>query len=118
MSASEPTEAPRNGRQPLPRIAVGLLVSSLMLTPVAAAGRDARVCIRVWKEAPYRSYGYDHIVAVHNGCGQLLRCGVTTSANSRSYGVSVAADRVARVLTFRGAPRKDFTAHVRCRPAE
>lgn len=83
------------------------------IAPTPTASPDA-VCIRAWKEAPYRNYGYDHIVAIHNGCPRAVQCSVTTSVNARPAPATVAAGRTARVLTYRGAPTRDFRATIRC----
>lgn len=85
-------------------------------TAAAPTASPDAVCIRAWKEAPYRNYGYDHIVAIHNGCPRAVQCTVTTSVNAHPAPATVAAGRTARVLTFRGAPTRDFRATIRCSP--
>jgi hypothetical protein len=100
-----------------------MVATVIALIPAAAVGASGgaaggRVCIRAWKEAPYRSLGYDHFVAIHNGCRRVLRCIVTTDASRGSYAVAVERNRTVRVLTFRGAPRREFAARVECRGAE
>ena len=98
----------------------GVVATLIALMPVTAmgGGGGGRICIRAWKEAPYRSLGYDHIVAVHNGCERARRCTVTSDVSPASYTVTVEHNRTVRVLTFRGAPRRQFAARVRCRAAE
>ncbi|MBW2528078.1 MAG: hypothetical protein JRI23_28110 [Deltaproteobacteria bacterium] len=100
------------------RLAGWALAALILATATTAAGQGRFVCIRAWKEAPYRSYGYDHIVAVQNGCAERLRCTVSTSVSPQRYAVAVGPQRTARVLTFRGAPTREFSARVECRAAE
>jgi hypothetical protein len=123
MSAPLHSVGTKRGRLTLGRVTGCVVAALITLVPAAAtggsgAGAGRKVCIRVWKEAPYRSLGYDHFVAIHNGCQRALRCTVTTNASPGRYAVSVDPNRTVRVLTFRGAPRRQFAARVQCRAAE
>jgi len=113
-------------KQRLPKLApaLGLLGAVvLLLGEPAATAREARGreprertadgCLQAWKETPYRAYGYDHIVAVSNGCTRPASC-VITASHGASSTLLVPAGQTERALLFRGSPARDFGAKVTC----
>lgn len=92
------------------------VAGGLATADALAAGQDSgrNVCISAWKESLYRNYAYDHVVGIRNDCDAAVRCSVTTNVNPRRVEATVAAGKSTRVLTYRGAPQRAFTARVAC----
>jgi hypothetical protein len=74
-------------------------------------------CIKVTISAPYRAYGYDHIVQLTSTCSTPQTCRVKTDANPVEVEQSVPAGESREVLTFRGSPAAAFTPTVSCKEA-
>lgn len=108
------------------RLACALVLVAYAATGAAAPARAAdpdrkppapSECVKTRTEARYSGYGYDHIVHVTNGCPGAMRCAVTTSANPETTTITVARGKTESVVTYRGSPAREFTAHVACQPA-
>ena len=76
--------------------------------------KGAMSCVHVQTEAPYRAYGYDHLVTIENGCDKPVRCTVKTDVNPEPSHVRVEPQKSETVLTFRGSPASTFKADVSC----
>jgi hypothetical protein len=90
----------------------------LLAVRLASAG-DAGVaplpaCILVKTESRYVPYGYNHIVAITNGCSKAARCSVATDVNPARQSVDVPAMSAVEVTTFQGAAASSFVANVTC----
>lgn len=71
-------------------------------------------CVSVSAEARMQAYGFDHVVAVRNGCAQPVTCSVSTSVNSSPTVVQLGPGASQETLTWRGSPASVFTANVDC----
>lgn len=105
-----------------------IAVSAAMSTadfPVSAAAtpfrdRDASAvsgmlpCVAVYAHARYVAFGYDHVVALTNGCARDVTCDVSTDVNPSTVAVDVAVGATAEVVTFKGSPSTTFAATVAC----
>jgi hypothetical protein len=88
--------------------------AATVLAAATAAPLARPACVSYRLEAPYRNYGYDHIVVIRNGCSYAVSCSVTTNVNPKAVGAKVPASATRSVLTFRGSPARTFTASVSC----
>lgn len=75
---------------------------------------DTPECVHWRTQARYSAYGYDHIVHIENRCDAVAECLVWTNVHPERIRVAVAADTDIDVLTYRGSPAREFTAHVEC----
>jgi hypothetical protein len=92
-------------------VGIGLVASALCArSGVAAAGP----CIHHRPEVRYGNLGYDHIVHLRNNCRARATCAVSTNVNPKPTQASVRAGEDVEVLTMRGSPAREFTAHVDC----
>lgn len=82
--------------------------------PGARVAGDRPACVDVAFAALYRGVAYNHVVTIHNTCGQPARCTVTTDVNPSPMSVSVAAGATAQVATFIGSPARVFVPTVAC----
>ncbi len=73
-------------------------------------------CIQVHVHAPYRAYGYDHVVEIVNDCDKAFTCSVKTDVNPEPTSVSVPAHETRSVITFKGSPAREFKPDVQCKP--
>ena len=92
-------------------------IGALVLTLAADAGAGAPAlpaCIHVRSESRYVPYGYNHIVAIENGCSKPAACTVATDVVPQPQNVDVPAGKTAEVITFMGSPQQSFTPKVRC----
>jgi hypothetical protein len=60
-------------------------------------------------------YGYNHLVAVTNGCSKTADCDVSTDVNPEVQKATIAPTDTAVVTTFLGAASATFIARVDCR---
>jgi septal ring-binding cell division protein DamX len=72
-------------------------------------------CLTFAAQAPYRGYGYDHIVEIRNGCDKPAACSVKTNVNPTAVEQTVPSGASHSVVTFRGSPSREFTPQVSCR---
>lgn len=96
-------------------LAVPALVSPAAAQSASAKQPDTPACVHWRTEVRYANYGYDHWVIIHNGCERAAACVVTTNVNPEPIHVDVPRDKTREVLTFRGSPAREFSAHVVCR---
>lgn len=75
---------------------------------------DTPECVHWRTQTRYSAYGYDHIVHIQNRCDAVAECLVWTNVHPDRIRVAVAADTDIDVLTYRGSPAREFTAHVEC----
>lgn len=83
--------------------------------PPAKAAKDE--CVKVHAQAPYRGYGYDHIVELRNTCPKPAVCQVATDVSPTAVEQSVPAGETRQVLTLRGSPASTFVPAVSCKVA-
>lgn len=95
-------------------LAAAVIVGAATFPAPAPAANDLPTCIRVWAEARYRGFGYDHIVHVGNSCAAPAICDVFTNVTPARLRVTVPAGQEVEVLTFRGSPAREFVAHAEC----
>jgi len=100
--------------------ALALFLMPALVSPAAAEDASAKqpdtpACIQWRTEVRYANYGYDHWVIIHNGCERRAACVVSTDVSPQPIHVGVPAGRTKQVLTFRGSPAREFSAHVVCR---
>lgn len=104
--------------------ATGLLLAALGLagSPGRAAPPEAKPpaaakpeCVSVKAQAPYRGYGYDHIVELRNTCAKPAKCQVATDVSPTPVEQSVPAGETREVLTLRGSPASTFVPAVSCK---
>lgn len=93
-------------------IAGGLAAAAAPLP--AGARPEPSDCVRVSQSSPYRNFGYDHLVHLHNTCPARVECTVATNVNPEPIETSVEAGAKKTVLTFRGSPARTFTSRVAC----
>lgn len=90
-------------------------IGALVLTLAADAGAPALpACIHVRSESRYVPYGYNHIVAIENGCSKPAACTVSTDVVPQPQNVDVPSGKTAEVVTFMGSPQQSFKPTVRC----
>jgi hypothetical protein len=103
---------------------VGLLAGLAVLSTLRvgatriAEERTEAPCILARTEAPYRNYGYDHIVRLQNRCDAAVRCRVSSDVRSDPLDVGVDPGARVEVVLWRGSPVRDFNAKVDCRWAK
>ena len=95
-------------------LATVAVVAVSILPATSPAADSLPDCIRVWGEARYRNFGYDHIVHVSNKCSTTALCDVFTDVNPTRSRVMVPAGQEVEVLTFRGSPAREFVPHAEC----
>ena len=71
-------------------------------------------CVELSHSAPYRGYGYNHIVHIRNGCDRSVHCRVTTSSNPEASEVDVPSNESRSVQMFMGSPAREFRSTVNC----
>lgn len=93
-----------------------LLTSAACATtlPAPRVSEPMPTCIRWAAESRYRPYGYDHVVHIHNSCTVLATCVVTTDVNPDPIHAVVPAQSEIEVVTWVGAPAREFTPSVSC----
>ena len=74
----------------------------------------ATTCVEVRTSAPYRGYGYDHIVELRNGCTRTVTCHVKTDVNPEPVDQEIPAGETREVVTFVGSPSAVFVPKVDC----
>jgi hypothetical protein len=94
---------------------IAAVLASLLAGSSALAEPALPACVHVDAYARYGAYGYDHIVEVGNQCEHVAACVVTTNVNPERMSVRVPPGELERVVTFRGSPAREFSAHVRCK---
>ena len=91
------------------------LAFAVLLAPRAARSAETLPsCVRVWAEARYRPFGYDHLVYIHNDCARTAACTVSTDVNPDRMHVSVRPQDEVEVVTWVGSPARVFKATVAC----
>lgn len=115
LMGTPPFAAARSISEPIvaasPRSVTGAFSSTPQRESVPLA--DASACISHRAEARFRT-GYDHLVHVENRCDRAARCAVSTNVSPTPIAITVAPRTTETVLTFRGSPAREFTAHVSC----
>ncbi len=96
------------------RLCLFTILSALVLPWTAFAQVNVPDCVDVGREAPYRGYGYTHIVVVQNQCGAAVRCRVATDVDPAWQSVTVAAGQTERVVTRSGSPASAFQPRAEC----
>jgi hypothetical protein len=76
--------------------------------------RAADTCVIVSAEVRRHSYGYDHFVILKNGCDAERECWVSTDVSPTAVYLLVGGGTEVRLLTTRGAPRRNFSVTTRC----
>jgi hypothetical protein len=77
----------------------------------------AKSCWSSSDSAPYRGFGYDHVVTITNRCDKPLDCDVRTKVNPDPTHARVAGHATVEVITFHGSPAREFKSDVQCKPA-
>jgi hypothetical protein len=83
--------------------------------PSDAGAPFVPACIQVATSSRWVPYGYNHIVALTNGCSQAATCSVSTDVNPTVQSVTVPKGATVEVMTFLGANSSTFIARVDCR---
>jgi hypothetical protein len=103
------------------RLFTGLVSGGIAVASASAQAADAGApsslpaCVQVATRSRYVPFGYNHIVAVTNGCTRAATCSVATDVNPEAQSVEVASNATAEVLTFMASPSSTFVARVSCR---
>jgi hypothetical protein len=71
--------------------------------------------VQVATSSRWVPYGYNHLVAVTNGCSKQADCEVSTDVNPQVQKMTIAPSDTAVVTTFLGAASATFLARVSCR---
>ncbi|HVW24445.1 MAG TPA: hypothetical protein VHC69_03710 [Polyangiaceae bacterium] len=111
--SSLPKKTHRWRRRAIAVATAAFALVGLRLLPAVAEG-NVPDCVRVWGEARYRNFAYDHIVHVNNGCPATALCDISTSANPTPTRVEVLPRQEIELLTFQGSPSHDFEIHAEC----
>ncbi|MEM6961456.1 MAG: hypothetical protein AAF550_06925 [Myxococcota bacterium] len=83
--------------------------------PVVGAQAGQRPeCAKVRHHAPYRGYGFHHIVEVENQCRKDLSCRITTNTNPEPEQLEVPKGTARSVTMFAGSPASEFQSTVHC----
>jgi hypothetical protein len=91
-----------------------LAFASPLLSRAQDEGSRVPECLRVSQEAPYRGYGYTHIVVLTSTCERAARCEVATNVDPTPVSTRVAPGATERVVTRQGSPASAFTPRVTC----
>jgi hypothetical protein len=84
----------------------------LVAAPVRADKMPA--CVRWSQLTVSTSTGYNHVVAIENGCDKSVSCTVTTDVAPEAVRASVPSKGRVELTTFRGSPSRSFRAAVTC----
>jgi len=87
---------------------------ALLILLADAGAPSLPACVQVKSEARWVPYGYNHVVAITNGCSKAAQCAVATDVSPAPQTVAVAAGTAVEVTTFQGSPASRFVADVRC----
>lgn len=79
-----------------------------------AGAASLPACVQITATARYVPFGYNHVVAIKNGCSKLARCSVRTDVNPQPVAVEVAPGVTSEIVTFVASPSQTFTPHVTC----
>jgi hypothetical protein len=94
------------------------LVAGLAVISASSFGSAAEPapmpCVHAKAEAPYRGYGYDHIVKLENQCQKTVVCSVSSDVRPDPIVVSLAPKARTEVLLWRGSPASTFKARLSC----
>jgi hypothetical protein len=71
-------------------------------------------CVHAKAEAPYRGYGYDHIVKLENQCPKAVVCSVASDVRPDPVVVSLEPKARTEVLLWRGSPASTFKVRLSC----
>jgi hypothetical protein len=96
---------------------IALVLAALACATTAARprmGEPMPTCVRWAAESRYRPYGYDHVVHIHNSCDVVAMCSVITDVNPERIQAIVPAQSAVEVVTWVGAPGREFTPSVSC----
>jgi hypothetical protein len=74
-------------------------------------------CVHWETEARWSGYAYNHLVHLDSGCGETMRCIVTTNVNPDPVTADLDPGEKETVTTFLGSPASEFSASVTCKPA-
>jgi hypothetical protein len=83
-------------------------------SPGAAAEPAPTPCVHAKAEAPYRGYGYDHIVKLESQCQKTVVCSVSSDVRPDPVIVSLAPKARTEVLLWRGSPASTFKVRLSC----
>lgn len=90
-------------------------IGSVFGQPARAADAiNAPSCLDWSKAAPYRGYGYNHVVSLTNGCEHALSCRVSTSATPTAVRVDLDPNDQRAVTTRVGSPARAFDVRLTC----
>jgi len=105
----------------LSRIAAFVAALGVLATPgnadaTGAAEPASAGCVFARAEAPYRYYGYDHLVILTSRCEKPVRCRVSSDVRPEPVNVGVPPNAEVEVALWRGSPASVFKARVSCAP--
>lgn len=88
----------------------------MIATPTlgSAAESPNTPCVRAKAEAPYRGYGYDHIVKLESQCPKVVVCSVSSDVRPDPVIVSLQPKGRTEVLLWRGSPASTFKVRLGC----
>jgi hypothetical protein len=75
-------------------------------------------CVDYHGSAPYKGFGYDHVVTLKSGCKVAMLCSVKTDVNPEAVSVQLAPGEETSVTTWHGSPAYAFTPYVTCSAAK
>ncbi|HEY6877658.1 MAG TPA: hypothetical protein VI299_06540 [Polyangiales bacterium] len=83
--------------------------------PQEPGAQDPNQCAKAEATTRWVGMGYTHIVTLHNGCAQTVRCTVWTSVDPEpKQSVTAAAGEDVEVVTRRGSPARELSAFKQC----
>lgn len=94
-----------------------LLALSAWISSLAVAAADdieAPRCVHITKSAPYRGYGHNHIVHLHNTCEDSVRCRISTDATPEQTMVDLDPEESKEIVTRVGSPSSIFEVRANC----
>ena len=84
--------------------------------PAPVAGPAANVCADARGSVRQEAYGYTHVVTLKNGCAKQVECALWTDVDPEPRTtVSAAPGQAVEIITRRGSPAREVSAHKSCR---
>ena len=89
---------------------------AVIATPSLGSAADPAntPCVHAKAAAPYRGYGYDHVVTLESHCQKTVVCSVSSDVRPDPIVVSLAPKARTEVLLWRGSPASTFKARLNC----